>query len=207
MERTSSEVLLELEAKIDTILGYLKTIDLNNKIILSRLNKDNALAGKVVNPAVPALPVQISALPRVEAFTGALPPSINKNVTSLPIKHPSSGDSLLKDLETQFIEVQNDATKIIPQSGDGKKIPIQQKVLYPDNKVVVLANIEIFDTNKNLIKKTKTNNVGKWNALLEPGAYVVHVFKSGTVDKPSIDRKFEISVPVIDTPIELDVLK
>lgn len=36
--RKASDVLLELEAKVDTILGLLRTHDLNNKIISNKLN-------------------------------------------------------------------------------------------------------------------------------------------------------------------------
>jgi hypothetical protein len=216
MERKASDVLLELERKVDLILGYLKTIDLNNKLILNRLNRD-AAAGVVASSPPP----KPSGLPRAEAFVDSskstlpsLPTMPERKVSGPPLTFLSvSSDSGVEDPTILKQEIQlelqpkGQRRDIRTPLEPDKKVPVSQKVLYPDGKAVVLANVEIYNSAKELLKKTRTNNVGKWAATLDPGKYTIRVQKTGTNEKPAVERSFEVDIPVSEGSVDLNVLQ
>src|SRR5690606_22401187 len=88
-----------------------------------------------------------------------------------------------------------------------KPTVIQQQIVYADGKNVCLASVEIFDENKKLVKKTKTNATGKWTAAINPGQYIVNIAKKPAANKPEIELSFNIDVPFSSTPIELNLHK
>ena len=88
-----------------------------------------------------------------------------------------------------------------------KKVTVQQKITYPNDKPAVLAKVLITNEKKEKIAETKTNHGGKWATTLLPGSYFVHVTKAEVADKPKIDHYFPITIPISKTPIELDPKK
>ncbi len=184
MERKATDVLLDLEKKVDLILGYLKTIDLNNKLILNKLNK------KAKSAAITVESTSV-ALPKVEAF---LDPQVLVNLEKR---------SKEESLTFPTVSESNLTEKPIIT----KKVSVNQKVLYPDDKGVILANVEIYNLNQELVKKTRTNNVGKWATTLDPGKYKIHVYKTGTPEKPAVESQFEIDIPYTESVINLNTIK
>ena len=188
MEKKASELLLELEQKIDLILGYLKTSDLNYKLIIARLDK---LASSINQP-IATTPVKPSMVPTVPQLTPriAVPEFQEVDENNLPIINeelqPQSGR---RDQRTP--------------GQNKKKTQVQQKISYPDGKVVILANVEISDGAGQVVKQTRTNHAGKWSAALEPGKYLVKIYKPPTSNKPVVEQKFVVDIPASDTPLEL----
>jgi len=90
---------------------------------------------------------------------------------------------------------------------DNRKVTVHQKVTYPNDKPAVLANVKIFNSLKEEVKSTKTNHAGKWNAVLDPGNYFIHITKAEVADKPKIDHYFEIEIQASKIPIELESKK
>lgn len=167
-ERKASDILLELELKIDTILGLLKNIDFTNKIIMNRLSG------------------AASPLNQSEGEVAFAPAKIDNFIPEF------------KDAD----QVKAESTKT-RKSG---KITVQQPILHPDGSKVILGNIEIFDMSNKLVKKTKTNSLGKWSALLDIGKYLVKVTKVPTNGRPLLDKQYMIDInPLSDeTTMELE---
>lgn len=103
--------------------------------------------------------------------------------------------------EITFVEVGNDS------KSDHRKVTVHQNVYYPNNKPAVLAKVKILDANKQIVKETKTNNVGKWTAILDPGNYFIHITKAEVADKPKVDHYFEITVSSSKSSLELESKK
>ena len=195
MEKKASEILLELEQKIDLMLGYLKTGDLNYKLIIARLDKLASLVNQNTSS---------------QQYGNAVRTAVGQT-------NVGEHKLVLKPAAVEFHEVDEENNSVIneelqPQAGrrdlrtpgqTKKKTQVQQKIAYPDGKVVILANIEIFDSNKKLVKQTRTNSAGKWNASLEPGKYFVKVYKAPTSNKPVVEQQYEVDIPMSDTPLEL----
>jgi hypothetical protein len=62
-------------------------------------------------------------------------------------------------------------------SGFKGQIPVTQLVYTPGGRPVCLAAVEIKDESGNVIQKIKTSSVGRWQTLLRPGKYAVHVHR------------------------------
>ena len=86
-----------------------------------------------------------------------------------------------------------------------KAVPVRQKILYPDGKLVCLANVEIFDMEtKTIFQKLRTNATGEWIASLKPGKYQVNILKPKALNKPEIKLSFGIDIPASSSgPLEL----
>jgi hypothetical protein len=186
MEKKASEILLELEQKIDLMLGYLKTSDLNYKLIIARLDKLASLINQTPSVSLPQTKIlenKLIAKPAVVEFQ-----EVDEN-NSLIINEELQPQVGRRDLRTQGQSI--------------KKIQVQQKITYSDGKVVILANVEIFDSSNNLVKKTRTNSAGKWIANLDPGPYLIKIYKPPTSNKPVVERQYEVQIPISDVPVEL----
>ena len=167
-EKKATDLLLEMDNKIDSILNYIKNIDLNIKLVSNKL-------------AAP----------------------FNAEIAGIKSKSQAIKPSIIEEPEVIFTEVDTNFEK-----EQTRKVTVHQKILYPNDKPAVLANVKIF-TNpaKKEIKATKTNHSGKWNAVLDPGSYFVHITKAEVADKPKIDHYFEIDIPASKMPIELESKK
>ncbi len=93
------------------------------------------------------------------------------------------------------------------QENPSKKRVVQEKLTYADGKVIILAQVEVFDINGKLADKRKTNNAGKWTSSLLPGKYTIRVAKQRTSLKPQVTGQYEIVVPPGDKPLQLESRK
>lgn len=168
-EKKATDVLTEIDTKVDLILKYITNIDFNIKRSSNKSN-DQTVITNIIPPITPDYVVLDTS---EMSFPEVTPESINSE------------------------EVKDDI----------KKVTIHQKVCYPNDKPAVLAKVKIFNSVKKEIKETKTNHSGKWNAVLEPGKYFIHITKAEVADKPKIDHYFEIVVQASKIPIELESRK
>lgn len=178
MERKTSDVLIDLEEKVSQILSYVRTLDTNLKLLLNEKNTQQ-----------PPQNIQEALKQAVESRPSeAFQPSADKpQVTAEPVDFP----------------------QVEPVKPGGKERVVQEKIFYKkDNKVVLLAQVEIFDSSgKKLVKKTRTNNQGAWTAKLSPGSYHLRVAKSATSTKPAICVNYQINVTPGDGPLTLESRK
>ncbi|MDP2683514.1 MAG: hypothetical protein Q8P20_00505 [bacterium] len=135
----------------------------------------------------------------------------DKNIQSRP-----SPTSLPSNQATVPLTASVEAVEFVQEPIVTLKPPVkrvvQESITYSDSKVIVLAQVEIFDANetngkRKLIDKVRTNNAGKWTASLFPGAYVVRIAKQATSLKPQVSIQYEINVPVSNKPLSLPARK
>ncbi len=198
-ERKASEILLSLEVTIKEILGYVRNLDLQQKIILERLNTSTSSK---------SAPLLVEAGPQVEAI-----PEDYEFPEHNPKALKSKLQTALEEAEKEDQEEEITATtkqighrRNLRNHGEQqiRQIPVQQKISYADGKNVYMANVQILDSNNNIIKQTKTNQTGKWLASLAPGDYKVMVSKSGTTLKPKVELSYSVTIPIQDSTVELE---
>lgn len=189
--RKASEVVLELERKLDLMVKIAAGTDTNTKLLLDRLNKicnllesiDSKLDGGAMSssdfsPEVPEKAV-VSA-PPIEVETAPL----GSRRTARPETYPSE-----------------------EERSSSKVIPIQQKVFDPAGKAVFMAEVEILNEDKSPAAKVRTTAGGKWQVPLPPGKYFVTILKRESGARKRMEYSGSFIVTNSDKPIELDPAK
>ena len=194
-KRKATDVLIELERKVDNLTKYVQSIDVNIKLVMNRLNG----VGDSKPPA------------KTQPIVKRQEPIVQPGPTSCSTAPQTPGKAETGPTVESFIQVADNGKKQVvkPNAVEtfGKKSLVHQKVVYADSKNVILAKVEIFDDNGGLMGTSQTNMTGKWNVSLKPGKYLVHICKPGTSNRPQVDQKFSMDVIASDTPIELDTLR
>lgn len=208
-ERKATDILLDLESKVDSLLAYYKVIDFNLKMILTKLQMQKIESNQNIE-----LPKVSENVGTVEAFIpetkGKKAKTIKSTVpppTQPPI--PSAATPAISSVsappEEVFPEQDEGLKKAVVKSG--KKVAVQQKIMYPNGKNMILAEIKITTSSGELIKTTRTDSSGKWKAVLVPGQYIVNIASRILQDQPKIEKSYAFEVPVQDEILELDPIK
>lgn len=180
MERKATDVLLDLEEKINKLLSYVVNMDNNYKIILSRLD-----ALKNVTPV--ALPVS-SPTKKVEE---------NKIIKSAPIKEDS----------VDFVE-SSDPKPIASNKIRVSQVVKYPKDKAAKQVNAVLASVKIYDSrgkdSGSVVAENRTDQNGRWKIDLEPGEYFVHILKPASTHKPQIDHYFPINIDGEKASLDLE---
>lgn len=219
--RKASEIILDLEAKIDQLILIVKTQDYNIKLLS---NKMNEMIGTINN-----LPVDTKMNAAAPKFT-ATSTEENKSIfiskeDQIPIENNPLGFRRTSRPETfeeksvpkppqQKISLpkqEQKQTKMAPQSltkiDTNKKIPVQQRITNKEGKAIFNAEIEITENNsRETIYKGRTNSVGKWSAPLSFGQYQVHIRKSEAATKEKIDITQNLNVDGTKNPLDLPIM-
>ena len=230
--RKATDVLLDLETKVDLLLNIIRSQDLNIKIISNKLNdliKNNQSINFTPSgdkkPIIDNLSVNIAENKQI---------SISAEDT-LPIEHNPVGfrrtsrpetyagdDSYLKSPKKKPSE----AEVIVPQQAQQQAQPIQQPINQPNQntnvsvnsvpviqrvvdkngKSVFLADVEIINPSNGEKHKTRTNGAGKWMASLAPGNYKVILSKRESLTKEKIEIIQDVMVDGNTAPLELKML-
>lgn len=193
-KRKVSDVILDMEEKVRYLTGLVTNLDNNTKLILDRLNF-------IINTK-PA-----------EKPTPERTPATKSNIM---VAKPMSGNLVDDDYDeygnpqlTEAIMPGGQRRTSRTQEKPSSKVPVSQRILFPDGQAIVLASVEILRPQQNkdpvLIKQTRTNPKGRWIAALEPGEYIVHIMKRQSADssKLPVELRFPIQVPSSDEPLEL----
>lgn len=212
MTKKATDVLEELSADVKTLLGYVRNIDNNHKILLNQINQlSKKISEKSLSPAPPPLsnpthPIVAKPPPKdmgpVLGDEGLFALE-QASKDSKRNKKVSNEDKL----EEEAIPKGNRRTARGKKSENNKsEIVIGQSITMDNGKIAFLANVQIFDSSGQLIKQTRTNTKGKWLASLEPGDYEVYVVKR--VDNKTIENKYPITIPDdVEGPYELDAVE
>lgn len=202
--RKASEVLLALEEKIDKLTKIVSVYDINVKLILDRVNKIYAY---------------IESMPEDNGQPPTTQDAQSKEIV------PISSEHVITEVESQIgqrrtaraetyqpispqplPELPTQQVPMAPPNSD-KKIPIIQRVTLVDGggtaKDLFMAEVSIFNDNKELVLKTKTNAAGKWQAHLRAGSYTVNIVKTDTATKKKIEAMQEIIVNDSNTTLTL----
>jgi len=184
MERKATDILLDLESKIDRLLLHIANMDNNYKIIISRLDqiKNNSVL-----------------------------PSLSGNVSNFSEKLPKLNDVLNKKSTEEIPEFINVSSEEAPVKHN--KIRVSQVVKYAKSKNikqnnVVLASVKIYDSKGKeggtIVGENRTDQNGRWKIDLSPGEYFVHIVKPASSQKPQIDSYFAINISGDKSSLELD---
>lgn len=219
-DRKATDVLLQIESKVDELLSYIKADNLANKIILERL--------RIVTESLEKLSLKPSSVsvsdsgkkPNLSVSADFTKPTTNVgseqqqqkqlsdkiSVTTLSLKDKikKAMDDAKEDTSSLEFPAAKEQSK---EKNTDKPISVQQKITDVEGSNLFMANVEIFDLNDVLIKKTKTNQTGKWLAQLPVGTYNVAVTKVGANNKPSINVKYSIEITNENSNLELPIKK
>jgi len=191
--RSSTDILLELEQKLDTLGKRFQVIEHLQKIILGKLNAKVDVAPtlqktevKNVNPSV-VNKDNFEQRPKTSSFADLAAQhgvKVEDDVTT----------DLIEAVDTREVSVRGSRGPVIKHSGQKKNVI--QYVRFPDGKPILLASIEILDLNDEILNRTRTNTKGSWKAPLLPGIYKIHLLKNylGDDSKKPIDLTYEIEV-------------
>lgn len=205
-EKKVTEVIQEIKIEVTEILAHVRNIDLKYTLVLDRLNK-------LVSPAAPksSVPVTPATIKLIPESPEIIFPEYQPNKTSdLKSKLQSALEQAQQDQEAEdqiTVAAQQDGKRRnLRQHSENqiRQIPVHQRIIYPDGKPVYMANVEIFEaTTQNVVKQTKTNQVGKWLASLSPGEYQIKIFKGGNSLKGKVELNYRVTIPNQDSTVDL----
>lgn len=204
-EKKVTEVIQEIKIEVTEILAHVRNIDLKYTLVLDRLNK---LVSAAPKSSVPVTPATIKLIPESPEI---IFPEYQPNKTSdLKSKLQSALEQAQQDQEAEdqiTVAAQQDGKRRnLRQHSENqiRQIPVHQRIIYPDGKPVYMANVEIFEaTTQNVVKQTKTNQVGKWLASLSPGEYQIKIFKGGNSLKGKVELNYRVTIPNQDSTVDL----
>jgi len=230
--RKATDVLLELESKIDVLLNIVRNQDLNIKVLSNKLN--SLIANKTVVAA--NQPPQITVEAVNTNFTMVPEPKVQIPISSeekIPIDDNPKGfrrtsrpetysgdNSYLPKKTGPKFPVQMPAEAIVPKEALSKAppveqpkenshinaVPVQQRVVDKNGKSVFLADVSIINSGGEKVFKGRTNGTGKWMAALAPDTYKIVISKRESVTKEKVDLIQEIIVDGKTTPLDLQTL-
>lgn len=233
--RKATEVILELENKVDTLLGQVATISLNIGIISNKLNDLLAARIKeapkftvetanttpppvVVDPEA-ALPMENNPVgfrrtSRPETFAGDNS-YLNKIKKPLeekkyPIQIPRGNKSEVI-VPSQAMDLKQSQESALPQNNvpkqsTGNSVPVSQRIVDKNGKAVFLADVIVIDSDTNeSVFTTRTNGIGKWVAPLPMGNYLVTLRKRDPVTREPVEVTQNITVDGTKSPLELSM--
>lgn len=232
--RKISDVILDLESKIDILLGLSRSQDLVIKLLSNKMNdiinnmQLNKVPGKISIEAVNTTPKTIEVSPETKLPMQDLPEGFRR--TSRPetysgdnkylptdqgvVKFPMQLPKQQKLPEAEVIvptPVKQEVKKVIPQAISNQvisnAIPVMQRIVDSTGKSIFLADVEISNIDSSMpTVKSRTNGTGKWMATLAPGSYKVVIRKRESLTKEKLESVQEISVTGSISPLELQTL-
>src|SRR5271165_1558320 len=165
--RKTSDILLSIEEKMTLLIKTIAAGDLNNRLILDRLNKmltqnntsniSDANATKIIPP-----PTVIE---------------MNQEPAKMSRKQPpvQFAEETIEKLKEKKAKASNIS-----------KIPIGQRITDQNGKDIFNAKVKITNLqNQEVLADIRTNAQGKWATYLGVGKYSVHMIKSETDPDPT----------------------
>jgi hypothetical protein len=77
--------------------------------------------------------------------------------------------------------------------GPKAKVPVTQLVYTSAGKPVSIAMVELINEKGETVQKVKTNSVGRWSALIDPGKYTIHLTRRYDTEVIDYQQSFEIA--------------
>ena len=199
-KRTATDVLLAVEARLISVEKRFQSVEFLLKALLGKLNKSPSLPPPEANVSPSSMRSDVinkdnfDNRPRTNVFAEM---AANQGIR---IEAP---DELPNDMTESAVRAASRGQRG-PKS-KGPKVSVSQ-VLNRGSDPLFLANVEVLDSNKELVGQTRTNPKGRWLMALSPGNYLVHVTKRFAPEsgKMSIDNSYQIKVSPSDKPLELD---
>jgi murein DD-endopeptidase MepM/ murein hydrolase activator NlpD len=186
-ERKATDVLLDIESEVKKLSQTMSSLMLAQTLSLDKLNR--------VYNYISNLEKEIEEEKKLQLGQAQ---TANHN---LPIQSPQatpieveSNPQGVRRTSRQPEAPPADAPMATSNPGE-RKIPVIQRVTDHSGKDLFMADVRIINANKEVVAKVKTNPVGKWQALVPPGQYDVHILKTDTASKTKIEAMQTITVP------------
>lgn len=194
--RKASDILLNLESKVEISSKDIKTLALSINILSNRVNQVIELLN-ILSNATNDIPTSTTKpMPQIHASI----PVASEN--SLKLDDYSKKDNFPRTQRQETFA----PTKTTSTTPTGK-IATTQRITDNTGKAILLANVEITDKNSgSVVHKGRTDGVGKWHAVLPLGQYLVHITKSEALNKAKIDVSQNLVVDGSQSIMNLPVM-
>ncbi len=205
--RKISDVLLSLEEKVLLLIKTVAANDMNNKLILSSLNKLLAtpmVAASTIGGTMPSVAADIDS---IREFSK--PPLLEVNQNPIMPKR----QMIIQSEKSPPKETAQLISKPAPQIAQSNKpkIPVGQRLTDTNGKDLFMADVLITNMETGeVVNKSKTNAVGKWQAYLSIGKYSIHISKitdSVTLHKIESLQELEITPQMKSLQLPLAIIK
>lgn len=201
-ERKATDVLLDVEAKVNALLSLMKSYDFNLKLLSNKVNSLIELIENKSSPKIKNLE-ESSGEPDVDfQLTIADPQKENRRVSRDQeiiqpkiIKSPSKESEVIVNIPTQQKPIKREVVE--------NPIPVMQRVISENKKSVFLAEVVIFNSKEEIIEKRKTNGAGKWMYSLPPGDYTIIIRKLESLTKKRLELTQKIKIDGLTSTVEL----
>jgi hypothetical protein len=191
-KRKASDILLGVEDRVNTLIKIMSVYDMNTKLLLERVNFIYSYIKQVQ-----ALDEAQLTSPPASLFPEPIQASSEHIITEEqnPIGHRRTPRSdFFNNAESMPSTVATPLQQIAQDQLSDKKVPVIQRVTDGKGKDLFMAEVIIFDEQKQVVVKTKTNAAGKWQAYLRPGKYNVSIVKTDTATKNEIKADQNINI-------------
>lgn len=220
--RKATDVLLELEAKIDNILALLKSQDFNLKLLSNKIStiesslKDNtpkyqiSSEDKFVDDSKEEDLVDPEFSILQENFPATNRRGTRNDISPYPAQKQKKESSIAE-------VIVNPSPKIINKNNNefdfkeyddslrpDAQIPVNQKLVDSKGKAVYLADVEIRNIKSNKVDKTRTNMRGIWMYPLAIGTYEVTIYKKELSSNNKKQIKQKLVVDGTQAPLNLE---
>lgn len=210
-EKKATDIIQDTNTKVTEILGYIKNLDYKYSLILERLNKLTTKSETAVVSSIPvAAPLSKITIEAPEiTFPEYKPPPASPKTSDLKSKLQLALEQAQQDQEEEdklsVVTQQDGKKRTLRQHAENqtRQIPVQQRISFSDGKPVYMATVEIYDPKHDLLKQTKTNQVGKWLSSLAPGDYHIRVTKSAGPLKAKVELEYQVTIPNQDATVDL----
>ena len=118
------------------------------------------------------------------------------NLSNYKTQHPPSVQPPQPSQPSKVVERPNPAHKPKSVTAELRPVAVQQRIVYTqDQRPVILADVKIFSEDTGtLMKHTRTNASGFWDAKLPGGRYKLEVKKGPNSTKQGFLKKYDITV-------------
>lgn len=220
-KRTATDILLELEGKVNILSKRFGNVENLLKVLLNNINNRQSSGPKLGIPA-PLEPKITGPISRdnfnQREQTNKFAELANQHGVVVDDETPSAIDTVIEarpselppdpEGEDMLEAPSRKSSRGQRGSKSSAKSSVSQVLYREEGQPLFLAAIEVLDQTGVLINQTRTNPKGRWLMALAPGEYQVHVLKRYPPDsgKESIDTSYQIKVPPSDKPMELTPL-
>lgn len=180
-ERKATDILLDLESKIDNLINKINSQDLILKAQLIKIDEFIKSNSTKSNKNVKSMPKMSSGNEAIITVPQSKEPTVaNTSLPEVPIKVE---EPLLKVEEAKSNDV------------EVEKFLVSQRVLYETGKSIYLAAVEVIDmATKNKVARQTTSANGKYKIKLPAGSYRFKIYKQIDLNSPRVERMQDVVV-------------
>ncbi len=216
-QRKASDILLALEAKVETLMKLVYNQDMLLKLIADRTNKMYTYIDELQKEYKESKNQKLEDNNEDQEDPRIINISNDHQITEAKERVgqsrivPRAGPNVVPVPQPAILAIPNQQLPPNPQqaqqtTGSDKKVPVVQRVSDHTGKDIFMCQVLILDESGNEITKTKTNAVGKWQAMLKPAPYTIKITKTDTATKKMLETTQKITIQSSNSTITLPVV-